>query len=196
MWKSAERFLVKDKYMKPLIKKYGKCTLKIRPKNKYFEELVDSIVSQQLSVKAAATIFGRLKEKVNGQVTPKNILKLRITSIRKCGLSYAKASYVKDLAKYVESGKLKLDELDKLQDKEVMDELISVKGIGRWTAEMFLMFSLARADIFPVDDVGIQNGLKNLTGKQMKKEKMETLAQRWKPYRTVASWYIWRSLDN
>ncbi|MCH7640598.1 DNA-3-methyladenine glycosylase 2 family protein [Patescibacteria group bacterium] len=196
MWKKAEDFLSKDKYIGPLIKKYGKCTLRPRPKKEYFEDLVDAIVQQQLSLAAAATIFKRVKESVGGEVVPDRILRKRDETLRKCGLSYSKVSFIKDLSKKVKSRELKLNKLSKLSDEEVMEELIAVKGIGGWTAEMFLMFSLARPDIFPVDDMGLQNAFKKLIGRNTKPETMAKLAGRWKPYRTIASWYIWRSLEN
>lgn len=196
MSKKAEIYLSKDKYIGPLIKKYGKCTMRPRPKSEYFEDLVDAIVQQQLSVKAGGTIFARLKDKLGGKVTPKTLLALRRDVIRRCGLSNAKTNYIKDLARRVKDGKVEIHKMDKLPDDNVMEELVAVKGIGRWTAEMFLMFSLGRGDIFPVDDVGIINGMKKLTGRKMDKVQMEKFATRWKPHRTVASWYIWKSLDN
>ena len=170
----------------------------IRPKKKkdYFDDLVEAIASQQLSGKAAKTIFGRLKEKAGGKLTPESILKIKDEEIRACGMSWAKARYVKDLADKVKSQKLKIKSFDKLSDEEVMKELIVVKGIGRWTAEMFLMFSLARPDIFPADDLGIRNGLKKLLKKDLKPLEMDAFSVRWKPHRTAASWYIWRSLEN
>ncbi|NIT04414.1 DNA-3-methyladenine glycosylase 2 family protein [Candidatus Saccharibacteria bacterium] len=196
MWKEADRFLKKDKYIGPLLKKYGPCTLQPRKKSEYFEDLVDAVVQQQLSIKAGATIFGRLKEALGGEVTPEEILRLKDAKIRECGLSFSKISYLKDLSKKVKDNEVETHKLDKLTDEAVMEELVSVKGIGRWTAEMFLMFDLARPDIFPADDVGIQNGFKKLTGKNIKPDKMGDFARRWAPYRTIASWYIWRSLEN
>lgn len=196
MWKDAEKFLLKDKYIGPLIKKYGPCKIKSRVKRDYFVDLVDAITSQQLSGKAATTIFNRVKEKCGGEITPERLMKLNKEELRKCGLSYAKCSYIKDLVQRVKSSKLKVESLDKLPDEEVMKELIAVKGIGRWTAEMFLMFTLARPDVFPVDDLGINKGIGKLFGKALKVDKLAKFAERWKPYRTVASWYVWKILDN
>ncbi|HET7099188.1 MAG TPA: DNA-3-methyladenine glycosylase [Patescibacteria group bacterium] len=197
MWKEAEKFLKKDEHIATLIKKWGSCTIKPLPKSIYFEDLVDAICSQQLSGKAAKTIFGRVKEKLGGKITPAPIIRIDTEELRKCGLSYAKCSYVKDLADKVTSKKLQITSLDKLSDEEVIKELVAVKGIGRWTAEMFLMFSLARPDIFPVDDLGIKKGFEKTTGKKWDKIKSAELAEKnWKPYRTVASWYLWRSLEN
>ena len=122
--------------------------------------------------------------------------KLKTEQLRKCGLSYAKCSYVKDLANKVLSGELKVKKLDRLSDEEVLKELIAVKGIGRWTAEMFLMFSLARPDVFPVDDLGIRKGTAKILKRKINPQKVGIFAQRWTPYRTAASWYIWKALEN
>ena len=197
MWQEAEKFLLKDKYIAPLIKKWGSCTVKPIKKSLYFEDLIDAITSQQLSGKAAKTIFNRIKDLVGGEMTPENILSKTDQELRDCGLSWAKVSYVKDLASRVKSGELEINKLDKLSDEEVIKELVAVKGIGRWTAEMFLMFSLGRADTFPVDDLGIKKGFEKVTGKKWDKVKSAKFAEKnWKPYRTIASWYLWRSLEN
>ncbi|EKE06329.1 MAG: DNA-3-methyladenine glycosylase II [uncultured bacterium] len=188
MWQEAEEFLSKDEYIGPLIKKWGSCTIKPTKKSLYFEDLVDAICSQQLSGKAALTIFGRVK-KLLVKITSAKILKTDDLKLRECGLSWQKVSYVKDLATQVENLKLKIKNLNKLEDNEVIEQLVQVKGIGRWTAEMFLMFSLARPDILPTADLGINKALKNLKIKEKDTEK-------WKPHRTVASWYLWRSLEN
>ena len=185
-WIEAEEFLSTDKYFAPLIKKWGHCTIKPIKKQKYFEDLVDAICSQQLSGKAAQTIFARVK-KLLVKVTPENIISTNDQKLRDCGLSWQKVSYVKDLATKVTNGELDILILDKLSDEDVITKLVKVKGIGRWTAEMFLMFSLARPDIFPKDDLGIQKAVKNLKIKN---------PNRWKPYKTIASWYLWRSLEN
>ncbi len=188
MWKDAENKLQSDKFIGPLIKKWGSCTIKPLKKSIYFEDLIDAICSQQLSGKAAKTIFGRVK-KLLIKITPENILSKTDQELRDCGLSWQKVSYVKDLASKTSSGDIRVKSLDKLGDEEVISKLVAVKGIGRWTAEMFLMFSLARPDILPKDDLGINKALKNLKVKEKDTEK-------WKPYRTVASWYLWRSLEN
>jgi DNA-3-methyladenine glycosylase II len=188
IWKEAESKLQKDKYIGPLIQKWGSCTIKPIKKSMYFEDLVDAICSQQLSGKAAKTIFGRVK-KLLIKITPDRILKTEDSKLREQGLSWQKVSYIKDLSLNIVNCKLKIENLDKLPDDEVIKELVQVKGIGRWTAEMFLMFSLARPDILPKDDLGINKALKNLKVKEKDTEK-------WTPYRTVASWYLWRSLEN
>lgn len=215
MWEEAEEFLIKDKYLGELVTKYKPCRIKPRAKQYYFEDLVDSIVQQQLSIKAAATIFERIKvaaadasdskrnkkhrwRKIktrNIKLTPEKLLSLKDKQLRECGMSYAKIKYVKDLAEKVTSNKLQVTSLSKLSDEEVIRELVAIKGIGRWTAEMFLMFTLARPDVFPVDDLGLRNAFNKLIKKDMNNGGVEKFAFRWKPYRTVASWYIWRSLE-
>lgn len=197
MWEEAEEFLKKDKHIAPLIKKWGSCNIKPIKKSLYFEDLVDAICSQQLSGKAATTIFNRVKKTLGGKFEPEVIFKIEDQKLRDCGLSWGKVKYVKDLALHVKKGSLKLNKLNKLSDEEVINELVAVKGIGRWTAEMFLMFSLARPDIFPVDDLGIKKGFEKVTGKKWNKVRAAKFAERnWKPYRTVASWYLWRALEN
>jgi len=196
MWNKAEQFLLKDEVIGPLIKKYGPCKIKPGKKKDYFIDLVEAITSQQLSGKAAMTIFNRVKDKCGESITAKKLKNLKTGELRKCGLSYAKCSYVKDLADKVLSGELQVTKLDKLSDEEVTKELIGVKGIGRWTAEMFLMFSLARQDVFPVDDLGINKGIEKLLGNRINGDKLAQHATRWKPYRTVAAWYVWKIVDN
>lgn len=196
MWEASEKFLSKNKIISPLIKKYGPCKIRPRKKIDYFEDLVDAITGQQLSGKAAATIFGRVKEKSGGKLTPESLLKLSKEELRSCGLSYAKCSYVTDLAERVKEGKLKVKKLNDLPDSEVAAELIAVKGIGRWTADMFLMFALGRNDIFPIDDLGIKNGVKKLTGQDLAPKELSEFGLQFSPHRTVAAWYIWAALDN
>ncbi len=195
MWDKAEKLLSKDKYIGPLIKKYGPCKIKPDKNPDYFLDLVDAIVSQQLSGKAAATIFGRVK---NGlvKITPDSILKTSDETFRGWGLSRQKTSYVKDLAIKVKSKEVELNNLNKLSDEEIVTELIKVKGIGRWTSEMFLMFTLGRPDVFPLDDLGIRNGITKLLERPLNAQEVDNISIRWKPYRTVASWYIWQNLDN
>jgi DNA-3-methyladenine glycosylase II len=215
MWKDAEEFLSKDGYISPLIKKFGHCDLKPRNERYYFEDLVDAITQQQLSMKAASSIFNRIKDKIrdrkkevnsikhkwrigatkNVEITPEKILTLTEEDLRECGLSRAKISYLKDLSQKVLSNKLKINRLDKLPDEEIMKELISVKGIGEWTAHMFLMFSLGRPDIFPSGDLGLRNAFEKVIKRGLDRKQIEKFALRWRPYRTIASWYIWKSLE-
>ncbi|MEK7497456.1 MAG: DNA-3-methyladenine glycosylase [Patescibacteria group bacterium] len=195
MWEEAEKNLSKNKIIAPLIKKYGPCKIKARPKKNYFVDLVDAITGQQLSGKAAATIFGRVKKEV-GSLTPENILETKDERLRACGLSWAKVKYVKDLSARIMNNELRIKYLKKLSDEEVIKELVAVKGIGPWTADMFLMFTLGRPDIFPVLDLGIKNGVKKLTKKALKPKEIAEFGKQFAPYRTVASWYIWAALDN
>ena len=200
MWKEAEEYLKKDKYIGPLIKKWGHCTIAPKPHMDYFQGLVGDIIGQQLSGRVADVIEGRLKAKIKGTLTPDKILRLDENKLRSCGMAWSKVRAIKDLAARAKSGELKVKSLDKLSDEEVRQELIAVKGIGPWTADMFLMFKLGRPDIFPVEDLGINKGLRLLRAygseRFENKEYMAKFAERWKPYRTVASWYLWRSLEN
>lgn len=197
MWGEAEKFLLKDKYIGHLVKKWGHCTIAPRIHKDYFSSLCSDIVSQQLSGRAADTIFERFKKAVGGRITSDAVLKTDGQKLRDCGMSWGKVSFVRDLASKTKSGELKTKKLRGLPDDEVIKELVAVKGIGQWTAEMFLMFSLARGDIFPVDDLGIRKGFEKVTGKKWDKAKSARFAKKyWAPYRTVASWYLWRSLEN
>ncbi len=196
MWAEARKALNEDKVIGPLIKKYGKCDLKKRPKSEYFESLVRAIVGQQLSVKAASTIYGRVEELLAGDISPERILSIDDEKFRSAGLSYRKVSYIKDLSEKVKSGEVEISKFDKLSNEKVTEELVAVKGIGNWTAEMFLMFALARSDIFPVDNLGIRNAFKKSINDKATEEEMEKYAKRWKPWRSYTSWYLWRSLEN
>jgi DNA-3-methyladenine glycosylase II len=197
MWDKAEKFLLKDKFIGPLVKKWGHCTIAPKPHMDYFQGLVGDIVGQQLSGKVADVIEGRLKAKIKGTITPDKVLKLDEQELRNCGMAWSKVRAIKDLAARAKSGELKVKRLDKLPNDEVRNELIAVKGIGPWTADMFLMFKLGRPDIFPVEDLGIKNGFQKVTGKKFDKVKSAKFAEKsWAPFRTVASWYLWRSLEN
>lgn len=195
LWTKAKRQLLKDKIIGPLIKKYGDCKLVPSKKANYFIDLVEAICSQQLSGKAAATIFGRVRVGL-GRVVPARILATPDSDFRSWGLSRQKIKYLRDLSEKIKRGELKINKLDGLSDEEVKRELVAVKGIGNWTAEMFLMFSLGRPDIFPVDDLGIRKSAEMLLKKTDKTHDLAKYAQRWKPFRTYASWYLWKSLDN
>lgn len=196
MWKKAEKELLKDKYIGPLIKKYGPCQIEPKKHIDYFQALVSAIIGQQLSGKAADTIYGRVKEKVGGRITAKKILLLSEQDFRDCGTSWAKARSLLDLAQRVVDGRLHVRKLTDLTDEEVARELIAVKGIGPWTAEMFMMFTLGRQDIFSPGDLGLKKGIEKLTGNTMVPDKLAHFALRWKPYRSAASWYLWRVIDN
>jgi DNA-3-methyladenine glycosylase II len=174
-----------------LIARHGECTLSKRQRDP-FRALITSIISQQLSSKVAHAIRTRLEEKVV-DITPQSILPLRITSLRRIGLSAAKTEYIKNIAKLVRHGSLNLEELALHDDDAVIGNLIKIKGIGRWTAEMFLIFGLGRTDVFSPGDAGIQRAMRNLYGEQID---MKERSLPWAPYRSIASWHLWRSLDS
>jgi DNA-3-methyladenine glycosylase II len=162
-----------------------------------FEALARSIVFQQLAGKAAATIHGRFRALVDGPLTPEAVLALPDDALRGAGLSAAKAASIRDLAAKVAGGEVPLDRLGRLDDEAIIEELVRVRGIGRWTAEMFLIFQLRRLDVWPVDDLGVRNGfalLYRLPERPSPKELME-LGDRFRPYRSVAAWYCWRVVD-
>lgn len=196
---AAAHLAKNDPVLAPIIAQAGPCT--IRPHQKYYQELVDSIISQQLSVKAAATIFKRFKELFGGEFpAPEQILEKDIEELRGVGLSRGKAVYVRDLAQHVVDGKVRFDHLDSLSNEEIIKELTAVKGIGEWTAHMFMMFCMGRLDVLAPGDLGIKNGIQKLYGldHQPSPQEVVELAEknRWHPYETVACWYIWKSLDN
>jgi DNA-3-methyladenine glycosylase II len=169
-----------------------------RPHDAY-GALLRSIVGQQLSTKAARTIYERMLELFDGHApTPRQLLAADPEKIRAAGLSRPKISYLRDLAEHVEKGELELDRLDELPDEEVIEQLTAVKGIGEWSAHMFLMFHLGRPDILPVGDQGIRNAIKAQYGlrKLPDAKRMEKIAKPWRPYRTLACLYLWSSLDN
>lgn len=206
MWKEAEKKFQKDKYLSPLVSKWGSCAIKIRPQKQYFDDLASSIIGQQLSGKAADAIYNKIKiatkanrageSKKPSLLSPESILSVPDETLRNAGLSWAKVKYIKDLSQKVVGGEVNLRKLSKLANEEIISELTKIKGIGRWTVEMFLMFTLARPDVFPLNDLGIKKGTVKLVGKDLSKEEMEKFSERWRPFRTVASWYIWRSLEN
>jgi len=162
-----------------------------------FETLVKSIVYQQLSGRVAAVIFARLVAAAGGKLTPASILKLRPARMRAAGLSAQKTAYIRDLARHTRDGRVVFEELDRLSDEQVIETLTMVKGIGVWTAHMFLIFALRRPDVLPTGDLGIRSAIRKAYGfaELPKPAEIETLALPWRPYCTVASWYLWRSLE-
>ncbi len=185
-----------DPILSQIIQRVGDYRIEFRDPG--FETLVKSIVYQQLSGRVASVIFGRLAQAVGGKLTPESILKLRPSRMRTLGLSTQKTSYIRDLARHTRSGAVVFEELLELPDGEVIERLTQVKGIGVWTVHMFLMFALRRPDVLPVGDLGIRNAIRkayNLPDMPTPAE-IETIAARWRPYCTVASWYLWRSLES
>jgi DNA-3-methyladenine glycosylase II len=164
-----------------------------------FETLVRSIVYQQLSGKVAAVIFGRFRDLIpSRKLTPQNILKLTPARMRKAGLSKQKTAYIRDLARRTARGAVKFETLPALADHEVIEHLVQVKGIGVWTAHMFLLFALQRPDVLPTGDLGVRTAIQKAyaLAELPDPKQMEELAAAWRPYCSVASWYLWRSLEN
>jgi DNA-3-methyladenine glycosylase II len=192
-----------DARLAALISHVGPCPLGVpaepTPGHEHFTGLVRVIVSQQLSSKAADTIFGRVRALVPGDAfpDPARLLAVPEPRLREAGLSGAKARYVRDLAARVHEGHLRLDDLHALDDEAVIETLCAVKGLGRWSAEMFLMFRLGRPDILPVADLGIQKGFETLFGlrKRPTAERMTKLARSFRPHRSIVCWYLWRLGD-
>ena len=195
----AQKHLSKDTILKALIDRFG--AINYKPPPDRFTNLVSEIIGQQLSSKAADTIYSRfLTLFPNNKFTPDLILAQPLEKLRGIGTSWAKARSLHDLSHKVLSKTVRLNKLDQMSDDEVIAHLTQVKGIGRWTAEMKLMFTLQRSDILPLDDVGIQNAFVkhyhlNRKHKNLQK-KMLKIGESWKPYRTIACWYLWKSLDN
>lgn len=181
-----------DPVMATAIERVGPCTLVPHPN--LFETLVESIISQQISVKAADAIMARLCAAIpGGRPTPTVLLTFEHDALRAVGLSTFKARYIRDLTERVTSGQLNLEKLNTLEDEAVIQELTQVKGIGRWTAEMMLIFSLGRPDVLPVDDLGFVEGVRSAYGlaSRPKPKEMREQGERWRPYRTFATWYMW-----
>jgi len=184
-----------DPVLSAIIQRVGDYGIQFREPD--FETLVRSIVYQQLSGRVARVIMDRLVAAVGGEVTPVRILALRPGRMRKLGLSTHKTAYIRDLARHTRDGKLVFTELPALTDQEVIERLTQVKGIGVWTAQMFLMFALRRHDILPTGDLGVRNAIRkayNLSELPTPAE-MEEIARNWRPWCSVASWYLWRSLE-
>ena len=184
-----------DPVLSAIIQRVGDYGIQFREPD--FETLVRSIVYQQLSGRVARVIMDRLVAAVGGEVTPVRILALRPGRMRKLGLSTHKTAYIRDLARHTRDGKLVFSELPELTDQEVIERLTQVKGIGVWTAQMFLMFALRRHDILPTGDLGVRNAIRkafNLSELPTPAE-MEEIARNWRPWCSVASWYLWRSLE-
>ena len=182
--------------MKRLIASHGRCPLAER-EFQPFHMLANSIISQQLSTKAAAAIRQRLAAIIPPPFEPDRFLQISTEQLRTVGLSQAKARYIVALASLVHEGGLLFDEIMTKEDEVVIDMLTECPGIGRWTAEMFLIFGLKRLDVLAIGDAGLQRAARLLYGKKRKsKTLLPRIAQAWRPYRSVASWYLWKSLEN
>ncbi len=194
-WEEACRYLVKkDRVMKRLIPKFGEACLQTR--GDAFITLARSIVGQQISVAAAQAVWDRFA-KLPRKITPANVLRLKVDDMRTAGLSTRKVEYLVDLALHFDSGALNISGWAGMDDEAIVAELIAIRGIGRWTAEMFLMFHLMRPNVLPLDDVGLINGISHnyFSGEVVSRSDAREVAAAWHPYCSVATWYIWRSLD-
>lgn len=186
----------RDPVLKQIISQVGPYAMSHHPPT--FHALVSSIVYQQLSGKAAATIFGRFRDCCGVRnLKPAAVLAVTQEQMRAAGLSGQKARYIRDLAEKTASGEVRFGRHTKMTDDDIISELTQVKGIGVWTAQMFLMFALKRPDIFPVLDLGVRNGMRKVYGLEptAKHPEYEAIAENWRPYRSIGSWYMWRSLE-
>lgn len=194
-WEAAKKHLSKnDKILGKIIKQYqGEMLIK---RGDAFYTLARSIIGQQISVKAADSVWKKFETELK-KVTPKNALKKDEPTLRACGLSSSKVTYIVSLAEHFIENETQIKNWDKHSDEEILKELTSIKGIGRWTAEMFMIFHLGRPDILPIADIGVQKAifLHYNNGEKMPLKEAAAISEIWKPYRTVATWYLWRSLD-
>ena len=196
-WSPALRHLRRDPVLAALIKTVGPCTLK--PRKDYFVVLCKAIYSQQISTKVAATLFGRFRDLFpQRRPTPARVIEVLSSTERShlayCGLSRQKHAYLLDLARHFVDGRIPTARLSRMPDEAVIQSLTQVHGIGRWTAEMFLMFVLNRPDLLPVDDLGLRNNAQRAyaLSTPVTAKALTALGEGWRPYRTVASWYLWR----
>lgn len=184
--------------MRELVRRHGACGLPHRQHSDPFRALVQAIVSQQLSTRAAATILSRVVALCGGRPTPAALERLSDGELRAAGLSTQKTRYIRDLSRRVQDGSLVLAEIEAMDDEAVIEALTAVKGIGRWTAEMFLIFRLQRPDVLPLGDLGIVRAVQR--NYRMRREptarRLQQLGEQWRPYRSVACWYLWASLQN
>ncbi|MDH4451308.1 MAG: DNA-3-methyladenine glycosylase 2 family protein [Rhodoferax sp.] len=194
-WEEACKHLMKkDRVMNRLIPQFGDARLETR--GDAFVTLARSIIGQQISVKAAQTVWDRFVQ-LPKSMCPAQVLKLKVDDMRAAGLSARKVEYLVDLALHFDNGALHVKDWDGMGDEEIIAELISIRGIGRWTAEMFLIFHLLRPNVLPLDDAGLIHGISHnyFSGDQVSRSDAREVAVAWAPYCSVATWYIWRSLD-
>ncbi|CAK7038952.1 DNA-3-methyladenine glycosylase family protein [Saezia sanguinis] len=198
-WVEACAHLSKrDRIMRRLIAQYPEGCLESR--GNAFVTLARSIVGQQISVKAAQSVWDRFVQLIpmdQWRLKPESVLSLSVEQMRSAGLSTRKVEYIRDLAAHFADGKIRPAEWQQMDDEAIIAELVAVRGIGRWTAEMFLIFHMFRPDVFPLDDVGLIKGISQVyfSGEPVSRAEARELGEAWTPYRTVATWYIWRSLD-
>jgi DNA-3-methyladenine glycosylase II len=184
-----------DPVLARIIERVGQCRMQYRAAA--FATLARAIVFQQLNGKAALTIHDRLVAAAGGELRPESILKLRLPTLRKAGLSKQKATYIRDLARHAAEGSIDFDALPALPDDEVIRQLTQVKGVGTWTAHMFLIFALRRPDVLPTGDYGVRDAMRRAYRLRQlpSPQRMQQIARAWQPHRSVACWYLWRSLD-
>jgi len=195
----ARRLLARrDPILRELMRAHGPCGLSARQHADPFKALTRAIVGQQLSAKAAATIFSRFEALFDTFPTPAQVLAVSDDRLRGVGLSTQKLGYLRDLCRRIVEGELPLDVLDRMDDEAVIERLTQVKGIGRWTAEMFLIFRLQRPDVLPVGDLGIVRAVQRAykLRKAPSPDRLTRIGEAWRPYRSVACWYLWASLNN
>lgn len=187
--------MFKDPILKKLYLKHGPHEFEDRS-HMLFEKLVENIIGQQLSGKAADTIYSRFLKLFNDRFPScEELLKTSVERLRSAGMSYGKAEYIKNVAEAVKNKELDIKKINKMNDEEVLETLTKIKGVGKWTAEMILIFTLKRPDVFSLGDAGLRRAIKNLY-KIEDDKKILKLAEKWKPFRSHASWYLWRSLEN
>lgn len=195
----ARRLLARrDPVLRDLMRAHGPCGLAARQHANPFKALVRAIVGQQLSAKAAATIFSRFEGLFEAFPTPSQVRAVPDERLRAVGLSSQKLGYLRDLCRRIEEGQLPLDVFDRMDDESVVETLTQVKGIGRWTAEMFLIFRLQRPDVLPLGDLGIVKAVQRAykLRKAPSADRLTRIGEAWRPYRSVACWYLWASLNN
>jgi DNA-3-methyladenine glycosylase II len=195
-WDRAKRALArKDPVMAELIRRHRK--VYITKRGEAFMTLARAICGQQISVKAAQSVWNRVTLCLEESITPEAVIATKRKKLRACGLSDRKTEYIADLAQHFADGKIHERRWPQMDDEAIIAELTDVRGIGRWTAEMFLMFNLLRPDVFPLDDLGVQKGIRvnYFKGRKVSLSRMRKLGESWRPWRSVATWYLWRSLE-
>ena len=198
-WDDACKHLARrDRVMKKLIPRFGEARLQSR--GDAFTTLARSIVGQQISVKAAQSVWDRfaaLTDNAPSRLCPASVLQLAAEDMRASGLSARKVEYLRDLAKHFEEGRVHVPQWQEMDDEEIIEELVAIRGIGRWTAEMFLIFHLMRPNVLPLDDLGLLKGISvnYFSGEPVSRAEAREVGDAWAPFRSVATWYVWRSLD-
>lgn len=195
-WKLGEQFLSDcDPILNKLIREYGPCDLAPLDESQYFTTLIKGIISQQLSQQVAAGIYAKVREFYGGHIpSAEQVCETSVQDFRLLGLAAQKASYILDLSSHITAGKVRPELFTAMSDDEILEVLLPVKGFGRWTVEMFLIFALNRTNVWPIDDFGIKKAMNMLYGVDMKAKRTvyNELAAKWEPWRTLAAWYLWK----